>query len=126
MIDANDNDNDNDNTLARFATQLAATADAHYSLVLFVTGASDLSMRAIRNVRALCEDHLAGRYELKVIDVTRDASLMSSYDIVAAPTLVRVLPLPSRTLVGDLSNTARVLSALDIQATPEHLGGLNR
>ncbi len=119
-------DDDNDDTLARFESQLAATADAHYSLLLFVTGASDLSMRAIRNVRALCESHLVGRYELQVIDVNRDANLMSSYDIVAAPTLIRVLPLPSRTLVGDMSNTARVLSALDIHADTETHGGLDR
>lgn len=117
---------DNSDILTRFAAQLTETADAHYSLVLFVTGASDLSMRAIRNVRTLCETHLAGRYELQVVDVTRDASLMSAYDIVAAPTLVRVSPLPSRTLVGDLSNTARVLSALDIEPGPDLLGGLNR
>lgn len=115
-----------DDILARFAAQLTEAADAHYSLVLFVTGASDLSMRAIRNVRTLCETHLAGRYELQVVDVNRDASLMSAYDIVAAPTLIRVLPLPSRTLVGDLSNTARVLSALDIQAEPDAPGGLDR
>lgn len=124
MIDVNDNDNDD--ALAQIEAQLEAATKARYSFVLFVTGASDLSMRAIRNVRALCESHLVGRYELQVIDVNRDPSLMSSYDVVAVPTLIRILPLPIRTLVGDMSNTPRVLSALDIQPDPDSLGGLIR
>lgn len=123
MIDVDDN---GDDALTRFETELETATEAHYSFILFVTGASDLSMRAIRNVRALCESHLVGRYELQVIDVNRDPSLMSSYDVVAAPTLIRILPLPSRTLVGDMSNTQRVLSALDIQPDPDSLGGLIR
>jgi circadian clock protein KaiB len=112
--------------LSQLEGQLAAVAEAQYSLLLFVTGTSDLSMRAIRNVRALCEEQLANRYELQVIDVNRDPSLMSSYDVVAAPTLIKVLPLPSRMLVGDLSDRARVLSALDIQPAAEPRGGLDR
>jgi circadian clock protein KaiB len=105
---------EHDDTLARFERRLASTPDARYSLLLFVTGVSDLSMRAIRNVQSLCETHLPGRYDLQVVDVNRDASQMSKYDVVAAPTLIKVLPAPARMLVGDLSDTARVLRALDI------------
>lgn len=113
-----------DETLARFESRLAVAADAHYSLLLFVTGTSDLSMRAIRNVQTLCETSLSGRYDLQVVDVNRDASQMSKYDVVASPTLIKVLPSPARMLVGDLSDTARVLLALDIQpTTPEGLAG---
>ena len=85
-----------------------------YVLTLFVTGASELSVRAIRDVRRLCEEHLVGRYSLEVVDVHRDPALMTSYDVVAAPALIRVAPLPKRMLVGDLSDTSRVLAALDI------------
>lgn len=105
---------DAEDILTRFEGTIAADTEAHYSLLLFVTGTSDLSMRAIRNVRRICEANLSGRYELQVVDVNRDASMMSSYDVVAAPTLIKVAPSPSRMLVGDLSNTDRVLVALDI------------
>jgi circadian clock protein KaiB len=83
-------------------------------LTLFVTGASEMSVRAIGNVRAMCEEHLRGRYQLTVVDVHRDVALLSSYDVVAAPTLIKESPLPKRMLVGDLSDTARVVAALDI------------
>jgi circadian clock protein KaiB len=102
--------------LARFEARLVEQETASYVLTLFVTGASEMSGRAIANVRALCEDHLSGRYSLEVIDVHRDASLMSVHDVVAAPTLIKERPLPKRMLVGDLSDTARVLAALDIRA----------
>ena len=107
-----------DATLARFEARLTESASAPYLLTLFVTGASDRSARAIRNIRVLCEEHLAGRYRLEVVDVHRNPSLMSSYDLVAAPALVREAPLPKRMLVGDLSNTARVLAALDLVTPP--------
>jgi circadian clock protein KaiB len=103
-----------DADLRRFEARLLEQATTPYVLTLFVSGASDLSARAIGNVRALCEQYLTGRYELEVVDVHRDAHLMSSYDVVAAPTLIKTAPLPKRMLVGDLSNTARVLAALDI------------
>jgi circadian clock protein KaiB len=105
-------------TLARFEARLSQSESAHYVLTLFVTGASDLSGRAIRNIRTLCEEHLAGRYHLEVVDVHRDPALMSSYDLVAAPALIKEAPLPKRMLVGDLSDTARVLAALDLPVPP--------
>lgn len=105
---------EHDETLRRFEARTETDATAEYVLTLFVTGASDMSARAIRNVRAICDEHLTGRYQLTVVDVHRDASMMSAHDVVAAPTLIKESPLPKRMLVGDLSNTVRVLAALDI------------
>jgi circadian clock protein KaiB len=105
-----------DEALRRFEARLEEQATAPYVLRLFVTGASEMSGRAINNVRALCEEHLRDRYSLQVVDVHRDASLMSEYDVVAAPTLIKELPLPKRMLVGDLSDTVRVLAVLGIAA----------
>jgi circadian clock protein KaiB len=108
---------EHDSTLRRFEDRLTQLATSHYALLLFVTGASDLSVQAIRNVRNLCETYLQGRYELEVIDIYRDPTLMSTYGVVAAPTLVRQQPKPVRMLVGDLSDTTRVLAGLDIRQT---------
>jgi circadian clock protein KaiB len=105
------------NALARFEARLEEQESASYVLTLFVTGASEMSGRAIANVRSLCDEHLAGRHSLEVVDVHRDPSLMSAHDVVAAPTLIKEQPLPKRMLVGDLSDTERVLAALDIRVT---------
>jgi circadian clock protein KaiB len=105
-----------DASLRAFEARATEQAATPYDLMLFVTGASDRSGRAIANVRALCEEYLPGHYTLEVIDVHRDASLMSVHDVVAAPTLIKGAPLPRRMLVGDLSDTPRVLAALDIPA----------
>jgi circadian clock protein KaiB len=108
-----------DATLAKFEQRLAELGPGEYVLTLFVTGASDLSGRAVTNVRTFCETHLAGRYHLEVVDVLRDQSRMVSRDVFAAPTLIKESPLPERRVVGDLSDTLRVLAALDIkQAAP--------
>lgn len=98
----------------RFEEELAGLEDAQYELILFVSGASELSVRAIANARQLCELHLPGRYSLAVIDVHEDPAALISNRILAAPTLVRNLPLPVRRLVGDLSQTEKVLLALNI------------
>ena len=104
--------------VSRFEARLAAERTSAYRLTLFVTGASELSGRAIANVHALCETHLRGRYTLEVVDVLRDPSSMSAHDVVAAPTLIKEAPLPKRMLVGDLSDTARVLRGLDVRPGP--------
>jgi circadian clock protein KaiB len=106
-----------DERTTRSEEQPSADREATYALTLFVTGASERSGRAIANVHALCEEHLTGRYTLDVVDVLRDPSLMSAYDVVAAPTLIKERPSPKRMLVGDLSDTARVLLALDVRAS---------
>jgi circadian clock protein KaiB len=85
-----------------------------YALTLFVSGASDLSARAIRDARRLCDLHLAGRHQLSVVDLHEDPTAGLQSRVLATPTLVRNRPLPERKLVGDLSDTSKVLLALEL------------
>lgn len=87
---------------------------AHYRLRLFVTGTTPKSARAIRNIRAICEENLFGRYDLEVIDIYQHPEHVRTEQIIVTPTLVKQFPPPVRKLIGDLSDTARVLAALDI------------
>ncbi len=88
-----------------------------YLLRLYVTGTTPKSARAIKNIKAICEEKLAGRYELEVIDIYQQKEGIKTDQIVVAPTLVRTLPLPVRKLLGDLSDRERVLVGLDIIPT---------
>jgi circadian clock protein KaiB len=85
-----------------------------YVLSLFVTGSTPKSVRAIQNIRALCEERLHGCYELKVIDIYQHPEQVKREQIVVTPTLVKKLPLPLRKLIGDLSNKDRLLLGLGI------------
>ena len=87
-------------------------------LSLYVSGPTPRSARAIVNVRKFCEAHLAGRYELAVIDLSQSPALAARHQIIAAPTLVRALPLPERRFIGDLSNADRLLAGLGVLAAP--------
>jgi len=89
----------------------------HYRLRLYVTGSTPRSSRAIQNIRAICEDKLQGRYDLEVIDIYQNPEQVKPEQIVVAPTLIKKLPLPVRKIIGDLSNTERVLAGLDILLT---------
>jgi circadian clock protein KaiB len=86
-----------------------------YVLRLYVTGMTPRSTRAIENVRTICEKHLHGRYDLEVIDIYQQPTLAKGEQIIAAPTLVKKLPLPLRRVIGDLSSTERVLVGLDLR-----------
>jgi circadian clock protein KaiB len=86
----------------------------NYLLRLFTTGTSPRSTRALRNLHEICESNLKGRYQLEVIDIYQEAGRASESDIIAAPTLVKDLPLPSRRLIGDLSDRPKVLLTLAI------------
>jgi circadian clock protein KaiB len=86
-----------------------------YVLRLYVAGATPRSTVAIRNLKSVCETHLRGRYELEVIDLYQRPALASDEQIVATPTLVKVLPTPIRRLIGDLSSAERVLVGLDLR-----------
>jgi len=86
-----------------------------YVLRLYVTGMTPRSTRAVENVRRICEEHLHGRYDLEVIDIYQQPTLAKGEQIVAAPTLVKKLPLPLRRVIGDLSNTDKVLLGLDLR-----------
>jgi circadian clock protein KaiB len=87
-------------------------------LKLYVTGATPRSLRAIANVKVICEQYLKGRYQLEVVDIYRRPALLRRDQIVAVPTLVKKLPVPLRLLVGDLSRTEQVLQGLDLVARP--------
>jgi circadian clock protein KaiB len=86
----------------------------HYVLRLFVSGMTPRSTRAVQNVRAICEEHLQGRYDLEVIDIYQQPTLARGEQIIAAPTLVKKSPAPLRYIIGDLSSTERVLRGLDL------------
>jgi circadian clock protein KaiB len=85
-----------------------------YALRLYVTGQTPRSLRSIENLRNLCEKHLKGRYDLEVVDIYQQPSLAKEMQILAAPTLVKALPLPLRRLVGDFSDQSRVVLGLDL------------
>lgn len=96
----------------------AARDDERYVLRLFVTGMSARSTRAITNLRAICDEYLAGRFDLEVVDIYQQPILASGEQIVAAPTLIKKLPLPMRRIIGDMSNRERVLLGLDLMRAP--------
>lgn len=87
-----------------------------YVLRLYVTGATARSLRAIENVKAICEQYLKGCYDLEVLDIYRHPEQLREDQIVAVPALVKRLPVPLRLLVGDLSRPEQVLSGLGIAA----------
>jgi circadian clock protein KaiB len=86
----------------------------HYLLRLFVSGMTPRSTVAIARIKAICEEHLNGRYDLEVIDIYQQPDAAKSDQIVATPTLIKKLPVPLRRLVGDLSDKRRVLLGLNI------------
>lgn len=97
---------------------IQASADQNhetYVLRLYVTGMTPHSMRAISDVKKLCEQHLHGQYELEVIDLYQTPQLEEVDQIIATPTLIKKLPLPLRRVMGDMSQTERVLIGLDIK-----------
>ncbi len=87
----------------------------HYHLRLYVAGQTVKSLAAMANLKRVCEEHLAGRYEIEVIDLIQHPKLAAGDQILAIPTLVRRLPAPLKRIIGDLSNTEKVLVGLDIR-----------
>ncbi len=92
------------------------TSRGGFVLRLFVAGMTARSTRAVENIRALCERHLPGAYDLEVINLYEHPLLASGEHIIAAPTCVRESPLPPRRVIGDMSNSARVIEGLDLVA----------
>jgi circadian clock protein KaiB len=86
-----------------------------WDLRLYVAGQTEKSVRAFENLKKICEEHLAGQYHIEIIDLLRDPKLARGDQIIALPTLVRKLPEPVRKIIGDLSNTERVLVGLDLR-----------
>lgn len=95
---------------------LRGVSSTRYILKLYVAGQSPKSVNAIVNIKNICEEHLQGRFELEVIDLYQQPQLAQGEQIIAVPTLIRKLPLPLRRVIGDLSNTERVLVGLDLQS----------
>lgn len=87
-----------------------------FKLILYVAGQSPKSVRAIANLRAVCEEHLAGRYTVEVIDLIEQPNLARRDEIIAVPTLVRRLPQPLRKIIGDLSDPEQVLVGLQLRS----------
>lgn len=104
---------------AEFEAAAAARTTGRYVLRLYVTGTTPHSTRAIVNIRKLCEQHLQGRYDLEVVDIAQNPSLAEGHQIIAAPTLIKELPLPLRRFIGDLSQTERILVGLDLRAADD-------
>jgi circadian clock protein KaiB len=99
----------------------ARTAPAErYTLRLYVTGMTARSARAVDNLRDICDEYLEGRYDLEVIDIYQQPVLAKGEQIIAAPTLVKKLPLPMRRIIGDMSNRERVLLGLDLVRAAHH------
>ena len=95
------------------------TDESRYLLKLYVAGQTPKSLTAFANLKKICEEHLTGQYQIEVIDLSVNPSLAKDDQILALPTLVRKLPEPVRKIIGDLSNTERVLVGLDIQPLSE-------
>lgn len=106
--------NQQDSTEA-FEQALKSPKQEYYVLRLYITGASPQSMRAIASVKKICEENLQGQYELEVVDLYQQPQLAEGEQIIAAPTLIKKLPLPLRRIIGDMSKTERVLVGLDLR-----------
>ncbi|MCX5806757.1 MAG: circadian clock KaiB family protein [Proteobacteria bacterium] len=89
-----------------------------WKLTLYVAGQTPKSITAFTNLKKICEEHLAGKYRIEVIDLLRNPQLAKKDQIIAIPTLVRKLPEPLKKIIGDLANTERVLVGLDISSGP--------
>ena len=88
--------------------------NSEYVLSLYITGATPNSVRAITNIKQLCEEHLKGRYSLQIIDVYQQGAVAEQEQLIALPLLIKRAPLPERRMIGDLSNTEKVLKGLGL------------
>lgn len=102
------------NGLEQFERALSARAAQVYVLRLYVGGASPTFLEAIRNIKSICDENLAGRHQLEVVDIYQQPERATLDQVVAAPMLVKQLPLPLRRLIGTLSNTRQVLRTLGL------------
>lgn len=91
---------------------------AQHTLRLYIAGQTPRSTAALANLKSFCETHLSGHYKIEVIDLMKNPALARDHQILAIPTLVRELPSPMKKIIGDLSNTERVLVGLDMRPSP--------
>jgi circadian clock protein KaiB len=104
----------------RTTSHNGSAPNGHWELRLYVAGQTARSSVAIANLKQICEDHLAGRHSIEVIDLLKHPQLSRGDQILAIPTLVRKLPEPVRKIIGDLSDTERVLIGLDLHCAGNH------
>lgn len=104
----------------------APSAPPKWDLRLYVAGPTTKSAMALRNLQRLCEEHLAGQYRIEVVDLMKNPQLAQGDQILAVPTVVRKLPEPIRKIIGDLSNTERVLIGLDLRLHQVEVAGMAR
>ena len=107
--------NSNPTELEAVEAAIANQSNARYLLKLYITGTTPSSTKALVNIRKICEEHLQGRYDLEVIDISQHPTLAEGEQIIAAPTLIKKLPLPLRRFIGDMSQTERILLGLDLR-----------
>ena len=99
------------------STSKKSSENERWELRMYVAGHTPTSLAAFTNLKKICEEHLAGRYSIEVIDLLDNPLLAKSEQIVTIPTLVRILPLPVKQIIGDLTDTERVIAGLDLSKT---------
>lgn len=102
-------------TSAAFDQAVSGLHEEKYILRLFISGSTTKSVLALTNLKKICEEHLDGRYELEVIDLYQNPGMAIEEQIIAAPTLIKKLPLPFRRIIGDMSDTEKVLKGMEIK-----------
>jgi len=108
-----------DDTPGRVELPMLEQSQGKYTLRLYITGTTNRSIMAITNLKKICEEYLEGKYDLEVIDLYKNPSLAEGDQIIAAPTLIKELPLPFRRIIGDMSNKEKVLLGLDLREVKE-------
>jgi len=108
------------NATEEFNSALAKENTEQYLLRLYITGTTPRSIKAITNIKKICEENLEDRYNLEVIDIYQKPSLAKDEQIIATPTLIKKLPLPLTRIIGDLSNSEKVLFGLDLKKLKSH------
>jgi len=109
------NETEMEEATEEFEQSLQKGGNEKYVLRLYITGITPKSTQAIQNIKKICEENLKGRYELEVIDIYQQPVLAREEQIIAAPTLIKKLPLPLRRLIGDMSDKERILVGLDLR-----------
>lgn len=105
---------DDDYSMENFEQKIAELDNQYYCLRLYVAGTTPRSIKALQRIKSICETYLEGRYELEVIDVYQSSEHLHLDNIVVVPTLIKQLPLPLQRMIGDLSDTEKVLFGLNI------------
>ena len=107
-----------DSDIERFNTAKTRRKKARYTLRLYVAGFRQRSRNAIANIRSICDKHFEGRADLEIIDLYQQPELAAAQQVIVTPTLIKEAPAPLRRMIGDLSDTSKVLAALGVRVHP--------